>query len=97
MPRTDSNLLSWAAPLGAVAAALLSFWTGGVHPLALACTALLFVLATRGVAVDRHALGFLGPALLLGLVTMSGVGAVEGLLWGGFVRVFLLLHILGPR
>jgi hypothetical protein len=90
------TLLAWAAPLGAVAAAILSFWTGGVHPLALACTAVLFALAARGVAVDRGALGFLGPALLVGLATTSGLGALEGLLWGGFVRVFLLLHILGP-
>jgi hypothetical protein len=98
MPRT-ALLLAWAAPLGAVAAAVLSFWTGGVHVLALACTVVLFALAARGVAVDRHALGFLGPALLVGLVTTSGLGALEGLLWGGFVRMFLLLHILGvePR
>jgi stearoyl-CoA desaturase (delta-9 desaturase) len=38
--------------------------------------------------------GLLLPALVGGLVTMSWLGAVGGLLWGGFVRVFLLEHIV---
>lgn len=38
--------------------------------------------------------GLLLPALIGGLVTMSWLGAVAGLLWGGFVRIFLLEHIV---
>jgi stearoyl-CoA desaturase (delta-9 desaturase) len=38
--------------------------------------------------------GLLVPALIGGLVTMSPAGAVGGLLWGGFVRIFLLEHIV---
>jgi stearoyl-CoA desaturase (delta-9 desaturase) len=38
--------------------------------------------------------GLLLPALIGGLVTMSWLGAAGGLLWGGFVRVFLLEHIV---
>jgi stearoyl-CoA desaturase (delta-9 desaturase) len=38
--------------------------------------------------------GLLLPALIGGLVTMSWLGAVGGLLWGGFVRIFLLEHIV---
>jgi stearoyl-CoA desaturase (delta-9 desaturase) len=33
------------------------------------------------------------PALLGGLITWSWTGALTGLLWGGFVRVFLLHHV----
>jgi len=33
------------------------------------------------------------PAILGGLITMSWTGALTGLLWGGFVRVFLLHHV----
>jgi stearoyl-CoA desaturase (Delta-9 desaturase) len=33
------------------------------------------------------------PALLGGLITWSWMGALTGLLWGGFVRVFLLHHV----
>ena len=40
------------------------------------------------------AAGVLIPALIGGLVTMSWSGAVSGLLWGGFVRIFLLEHIV---
>ncbi|WP_235079174.1 acyl-CoA desaturase [Amycolatopsis orientalis] len=39
-------------------------------------------------------LGLLLPALVGGLVTMSWTGAASGLLWGGFVRIFLLEHIV---
>lgn len=38
--------------------------------------------------------GLLIPALIGGLVTMSWLGAASGLLWGGFVRIFLLEHIV---
>ena len=38
--------------------------------------------------------GLLIPALIGGLVTQSWEGAVSGLLWGGFVRMFLLEHIV---
>jgi stearoyl-CoA desaturase (delta-9 desaturase) len=38
--------------------------------------------------------GLLVPALIGGLVTMSWPGALGGLLWGGFVRIFLLEHIV---
>ncbi len=37
--------------------------------------------------------GFVLPALVGGLVTMSLTGALLGLLWGGLVRVFLLHHV----
>ncbi|WP_327140565.1 acyl-CoA desaturase [Nocardia sp. NBC_01327] len=40
------------------------------------------------------ALGLLIPTVIGGLVTMSWTGAVSGLLWGGFVRIFLLEHIV---
>jgi len=33
------------------------------------------------------------PALLGGLLTMSSKGALTGLLWGGFFRIFLQHHI----
>jgi stearoyl-CoA desaturase (delta-9 desaturase) len=33
------------------------------------------------------------PTILGGLITMSWQGALTGLLWGGFVRVFLLHHV----
>lgn len=39
-------------------------------------------------------LGLLIPAVLGGLLTLSWTGAVSGLLWGGFVRIFLLEHIV---
>jgi len=39
-------------------------------------------------------LGLLIPALIDGLVTMSWVGAVNGLFWGGLVRIFVLEHIV---
>ncbi|WP_067677183.1 acyl-CoA desaturase [Nocardia miyunensis] len=37
-------------------------------------------------------LGLLIPTVLGGLLTMSWTGAVAGLLWGGFARMFLLEH-----
>ena len=37
--------------------------------------------------------GLLIPALAGGLITMSAGGAATGLLWGGFVRIFLLHHV----
>ncbi|WP_330181682.1 fatty acid desaturase [Nocardia sp. NBC_01503] len=40
------------------------------------------------------ALGLLVPAVLGGVLSMSWTGAVSGLLWGGFVRIFLLEHIV---
>jgi stearoyl-CoA desaturase (delta-9 desaturase) len=51
------------------------------------------------VRVARHyhlwvVLGLLVPTLLGGLVTLSWTGAVSGLLWGGFARIFLLEHIV---
>ncbi|WP_084528641.1 acyl-CoA desaturase [Nocardia crassostreae] len=39
-------------------------------------------------------LGLLVPAIIGGLVTLSWTGAVSGLLWGGFVRIFVLEHIV---
>lgn len=39
-------------------------------------------------------LGLVTPALIGGLVDMSWQGAVSGLLWGGFVRIFVLEHIV---
>lgn len=87
----------WLAPLGALAAALLSFWTGGVHLVALATLALLggiSALRIRGGDPRRDPLGplpgLLAPALIVGALTLSLLGLIEGLLWGGLVRVFLL-------
>ncbi|MRH91811.1 acyl-CoA desaturase [Nocardia sp. SYP-A9097] len=40
------------------------------------------------------ALGLLVPAVLGGVLSMSWTGAVSGLLWGGFVRIFVLEHIV---
>jgi stearoyl-CoA desaturase (delta-9 desaturase) len=39
-------------------------------------------------------LGLAIPALVGGLVSMSWLGAVSGLLWGGLVRIFVLEHIV---
>ncbi|MGN2639745.1 acyl-CoA desaturase [Nocardia takedensis] len=39
-------------------------------------------------------LGLLIPTVVGGLVTLSWQGAVSGLLWGGFVRIFVLEHIV---
>ncbi|KAA9159635.1 acyl-CoA desaturase [Amycolatopsis acidicola] len=39
-------------------------------------------------------LGLAIPALVGGLVSMSWAGAVSGLCWGGFVRIFVLEHIV---
>lgn len=39
------------------------------------------------------ALGLLIPALLGGLLTMSWMGVLLGLLWGGLVRIFLVHHV----
>jgi stearoyl-CoA desaturase (delta-9 desaturase) len=39
------------------------------------------------------ALGLLIPAALGGLLTMSWFGVLLGLLWGGFVRIFLVHHV----
>ncbi|OLT15503.1 fatty acid desaturase [Pseudonocardia sp. CNS-139] len=38
--------------------------------------------------------GLLLPALVGGLVDLSWQGAVSGLLWGGFVRIFVLEHVI---
>ena len=38
--------------------------------------------------------GVLLPALVAGLVYQSWTGALSGLFWGGFVRIFLLEHIV---
>jgi stearoyl-CoA desaturase (delta-9 desaturase) len=40
------------------------------------------------------ALGLLIPAVLGAVVSLSWTGAVSGLLWGGFVRIFVLEHIV---
>ncbi|WP_067822087.1 acyl-CoA desaturase [Nocardia inohanensis] len=40
------------------------------------------------------ALGLLLPAVAGGLISMSWTGAVSGLLWGGFARIFILEHIV---
>lgn len=85
----------WSSPVGALAAALLSFWTGGVHIAALAVMAALFLVSVPRARIDaRDPLGpgpgFLAPMLAVAVLTGSGLGALEGLLWGGFVRVFLL-------
>ncbi len=40
------------------------------------------------------ALGLVIPALIGGLATMSWTGALTGLLWGGFVRMFLAHHAM---
>jgi len=39
------------------------------------------------------ALGLLLPALLGGLITLTWVGALTGLVWGGLVRLFLVHHV----
>jgi stearoyl-CoA desaturase (delta-9 desaturase) len=39
------------------------------------------------------ALGLIIPAILGGLITMSWIGVVTGLIWGGLVRVFLVHHM----
>jgi stearoyl-CoA desaturase (delta-9 desaturase) len=39
------------------------------------------------------ALGFVLPAVVAGLVTMTWTGALLGMLWGGFVRICLLHHV----
>jgi stearoyl-CoA desaturase (delta-9 desaturase) len=39
------------------------------------------------------ALGLLVPAALGGAITLSWVGALTGLIWGGLVRVFLVHHV----
>lgn len=39
--------------------------------------------------------GILLPAILDGLITQSWMGALRGLLWAGFVRVFISQHTLG--
>jgi stearoyl-CoA desaturase (delta-9 desaturase) len=39
-------------------------------------------------------LGLALPALVGGLVTLSWMGALSGLLWGGFVRMFLVHHMM---
>jgi len=86
----------WSAPLGALMAAILSFWTGGVHLATLAVLAALYLVSIlrARTTTARDPLGplagFVGPALAVGVLTGSALGAVEGLLWGGFVRVFLL-------
>lgn len=51
------------------------------------------------VKVARHyhlwvALGLVIPTAIGGLVTLSFVGALMGLLWGGLVRMFVLEHIV---
>ena len=38
-------------------------------------------------------LSLLLPAVLGGLITWSWAGALTGLIWGGFVRIFLLHHV----
>ena len=40
------------------------------------------------------ALGLIGPALVCGAITRSGAGAIEGLLWGGLVRMFALHNMI---
>ncbi len=40
------------------------------------------------------ALSFAIPAFLGGIITMSWLGALNGVLWGGFVRVFLSQHMI---
>ncbi|MGW3542861.1 acyl-CoA desaturase [Nocardia niigatensis] len=40
------------------------------------------------------ALGLAIPAVIGGVVTLSWTGAVSGLLWGGFARIFVLEHIV---
>jgi len=75
---------------------MLSFWTGGVHLAALAVLAALYLVsilrASRTTARDPLGplAGFVAPVLAVGVLTGSALGAVEGLLWGGFVRVFLI-------
>ena len=39
------------------------------------------------------ALGLIIPAVLGGVLTMSWMGVILGLLWGGFVRIFLVHHV----
>lgn len=39
-------------------------------------------------------LGLAGPALAVGLATASLYGALEGLLWGGLVRLLLIQHVI---
>ncbi len=37
--------------------------------------------------------GLLIPAVVVGLITMSWIGALQGLVWGGLVRIFLVHHL----
>ena len=39
-------------------------------------------------------LGLLAPALVVGAITRSPLGALEGLLWGGLLRLFLIQHVI---
>jgi stearoyl-CoA desaturase (Delta-9 desaturase) len=39
------------------------------------------------------ALGLLIPAVLGGVITLSWVGVLTGLIWGGLVRIFLVHHV----
>ena len=39
-------------------------------------------------------IGFAGPAAISGLINQSWWGVAQGLLWGGFVRSFLVHHVI---
>lgn len=38
-------------------------------------------------------LGLLVPAIVVGLITMSWLGALQGFIWGGLARIFLVHHV----
>ena len=38
-------------------------------------------------------IGLLVPAVIIGLMTMSWIGAVQGFIWGGLVRIFMVHHL----
>ena len=38
-------------------------------------------------------LGLILPAAVVGLITMSWMGALQGFIWGGLVRIFLVHHV----
>ena len=54
--RRHVHALAWTPPLGAVAAALLAFQTGGVSPPAIASLVVLYVLSALGITVGYHRL-----------------------------------------
>ncbi len=57
------------------------------------------LMADRQVQLHSRLFGFwvlvglLIPTVVVGLITMSWVGALQGLIWGGLLRIFLVHHL----